>query len=192
MATSTPDVRPHPLGATADAATEARVLRGLAVLFTVAVLVHNGDHLRRGGDAVAGDVFLIGTAAIFVEVAIVALVLRGGPSAPLAAISALPLAVGYVVVHFTPERSWLSDSFVEGGASAISIAAASLESASAMALGLAGLWALRARGGLAGAGAGAAAAGDPPLPLATVLRHPAVLAMAAGNAVILVGSVLTL
>ncbi len=57
-----------------------------------------------------------------------AVVFVGHRLAPLAALSVgSSLALGYVVVHFTPSRSWLSDSFTSGGAAAASVSAATLE-----------------------------------------------------------------
>lgn len=156
-------------------------LRAAAVFFAVAVLVHNSDHLRRGGDSVAGDVFWVGSAAILLEVAVVLLVFMRHPTAPLLATAAgFQLALGYLVVHFTPARSWFSDSFLDGGQVA-SKAAASLETTAALVLGVVGALALRRRAyeGVAG------------VPVGDALRHPVVVAMITGNAIIFVGSLLT-
>ena len=168
---ASPDVRDR---------TEAAALRRAATLFTVAVLIHNGDHLRRGGDSVSSDVFWLGSAAIIVEVAVVALVFAGHRLAPTAAaVAGFQLAVGYLAVHFTPARSWFSDSFVTGDASMVSVAAAGLEATAALVLGIAGTLALR-RG-----------ANGPSLAAADVVRHPVVLAMIVGNLVIFIGSIAT-
>src|SRR5689334_2692721 len=114
-----------------------RLLRLAAIAFAVAVVLHNGDHLRRGGSSVTAQVFWLGSAAIVLEVGVVALVLARHPAAPLAAISVgFSLAVGYIVVHFTPGRSFVSDSLVDGHAQIASIVAASLETITAVALGL--------------------------------------------------------
>jgi hypothetical protein len=113
--------------------------------FAVAVVLHNGDHLRRGADAVDADVFWAGTAAIVVEVGIVFLVCQRHRWAPtMAAVVGFGLALGYVVVHFSPQRAWLSDSLVGGGGGdGWSLAAASVEVAAALALAVAGLAARR-------------------------------------------------
>jgi len=66
-----------------------RVLRLAAVCFAVSVLVHNSDHLRRGGDSVATDGFVLGTAGMVLEVAVVALVLMKHRLGPLVAASAI-------------------------------------------------------------------------------------------------------
>src|SRR4051812_16898859 len=97
-------------------------LPAAAVFFTVAVLFHNSDHLRRGGDSVASDVFWLGSAAIILEIGVVLLVFMRHPAAPLVAtVVGAGLALGYLVVHFTPERTWVSDSFVSGNGAALSV-----------------------------------------------------------------------
>ena len=161
------------------AAVGADRLRAAAAFFTVAVLLHNSDHLRRGGDAVSADVFWIGTLALVLEVGVVALVFARHPRAPLAAaVICFGLAAGYVLVHFSPDRSWLSDSLVSDGVRAVSAFAAGLETVGAVVLGLAGVGSLSEPTGGQADWAGA-------------LRHPVVLASAVGNAVILVGSFAT-
>jgi ABC-type spermidine/putrescine transport system permease subunit II len=156
-------------------------LRAAATFFTIAVLVHNSDHLRRGGDSVAADVFWLGSAAILLEVAVVVLVFMRHPAAPLVAtVAGFQLALGYLGVHFTPERTWFSDSFLDGGQAA-SWAAASLETVAALVLGVVGALALRRRDF---DGTGTVSVGD-------ALRHPVVAVMALGNAVVFVGSLLT-
>lgn len=172
-------------GPAREASRDLRWLDAAAVFFTIAVLVHNGDHLRRGGDAVAADVFWIGTSAMLLEVAIVALVFARHAAAPLAAaVGGFSLAAGYLAVHFTPSRSWLSDSFLDADASALSWFAASIETLSALLLGAVGLALLRRRGL-------ADAASSSSLPPASALAHPVVLLMALGNLVIFIGSIAT-
>lgn len=163
-------------------------LRVAATVFTVAVLLHNLDHLRRGGDSVSASVAIAGTLAILLEVAVVAVIFARHPSAPLAAAAAgVSLAIGYVVVHFTPSRSLLSDSFLGTGASPVSVAAAVLETAAALLLAVEGARALGAEGSAAAARAGTPTAAT----VVGALRHPVVAAMAGGNLLILVGTLLT-
>lgn len=165
---------------------DAQLLHVAALLFAVAVLVHNGDHLRRGGDATHSDVFWIGTAAIVLEVAVVALAVKGHRWAPsAAALIGFPLALGYLVVHFTPARPWLSDSFLGTGASPLSWVAGSLETVAALALGMAGVVAWRGRRVDPDGG------GGDEVSWAATLAHPAVAALVLGNLVILAGSLLT-
>ena len=148
-----------------------------AVFFTGAVLVHNLDHLRRGADSVTTDVFALGSLAILFEVGVVALVFARHRLAPLAAaVVGFQLAVGYLFVHFTPARSWLSDSFPDGDVSALSWIAGGLETAAALGLGVAGLAARRR-------------AAQAPMPRRAY--HPVVLTGAAGNLAIFIGFLAT-
>jgi hypothetical protein len=163
-----------------------RVLRIAAVCFAVAVLVHNSDHLRRGGDSVATDVFVLGTAGMVLEVAVVALVLMNHRVGPLAAAAVgASLTAGYLLVHLSPQRSWLSDSLTAGeDVSWFSwVAVIGLVLAS-MVLAAAGWAVLRARGGLASAAHPRHRDGP--------AVHPVTTALAVGNVVILAGSLATL
>ncbi|MEY2421096.1 MAG: hypothetical protein QOI95_1163 [Acidimicrobiaceae bacterium] len=159
-------------------------LLAAAALFTVAVLLHNSDHVRRGADAVNKDVFWAGTSSLFIEVAIVVLVCRRHRLAPLAATAGgFSLAAGYVLVHFLPARSWLSDSFTSASnVSPLSWMAASFEVIAAITLGVVGVVALRRHGGLASATRPVA----DQLSLRDGLTHPFALAMMIGNAAIFV------
>ena len=157
-----------------------RLLVGATAFFADAVLVHNFDHVRRGADAVSADVYLAGTAAIVLEVAVVVLCMRRDRRAPaLAAFAGLSLAVGYLVVHFTPRRAWLSDSLLLEGTSPLSIVAAVLEVAAALTLGLAGVALVRER----------SAASLTPRPMGRAVWHPVSLVMIAGNVVVIAASV---
>lgn len=152
-----------------------------AIFFAFAVLVHNADHLRRGGDSVSAEVFWLGSSAIILEVGLVTLVFMRHAAGPLAAeIGGFALASGYVFVHFTPERGWLSDSFLSGGTSPISLAAASLETIAAFTLGVTGAIALHRRGSSHAINSAG---------LLETLRHPVVATMAFVNVLIFVLSV---
>ena len=159
-----------------------RWLRWAATFFVLAVLFHNSDHLRRGSDTLSTDVFVAGNLAMIVEVRVVVLVFMRHRWAAVASVAAgFPLAAGYVFVHFTPGRGWLSDSFVSESVSIVSRLAASTEVIAALAIGLAGLYAVR-RCGLA-----AAASGPPSeIRLVEVVRQPLVAAMIIGNVLIFV------
>ncbi len=156
-------------------------------LFAVAVLLHNSDHARRGVDSMGRDVFVVGSSAIILEVGIAVLIYRRHRWAPLAAaVIGFSLGAGYLVVHFLPHRSWLSDSFISAAnVRPLSWGAASLETVSAIILGVAGLVALRRRGGLASAGR--------PSPdqrsLRAVAVHPVVVVLVVVSAAILAVSV---
>ncbi|MGH3475236.1 MAG: hypothetical protein ACRD0R_02360 [Acidimicrobiales bacterium] len=166
--------------------TDDRWLRIAAIVFTVAVVAHNGDHWRRGGDSVTAQVFWVGSVAIVVEVAVVLLVFLRHPSAALAAVAAgFGLAAGYILVHFTPNRGWLSDSLTGGDASWVTVLAALIETVAALGLGIAGLQSLRE------AGIASAAPGHAPISLTRGVTHPVVAAMIIGNIVIFAGSAAT-
>ena len=126
-----------------------------AVLFALAVLVHNSDHLRRGADALSVDLFWLGTLGILLEVAIVIVICARHRYAPLAAVvGGVVLASGYIEAHFLPAHRWFSDSFTSAvHVSPLSWFAASLEVAAAAGLAIVGLVVLRRRGGLAEAAA---------------------------------------
>lgn len=125
----------------------------VGALFVLAVVIHNGDHVRRGADSLDAGVFWLGTAAIALEVGLVVLVYQRHRLAPLAAaVAGLTLAAGYVLVHFLPEWGPFSDPLLgEDGIDGWSITAATIEVVAALALGAAGLVALRRSGGLASA-----------------------------------------
>jgi len=167
-----------------------RLLVWAVTFFAIAVMLHNSDHARRGVGSIGRDVFVVGTSAIALEVGVAVLVYQRHRWAPLAAaVTGFSLGAGYLVVHFLPARSWLSDSFTSAtNVSPLSWGAASLETVSAIMLGVVGLIALRRRGGLASA--------QRPNPDQRTLRdaalHPVVLALVSVNAVILVISIVQL
>lgn len=159
-----------------------RLLVWAVTFFAVAVLLHNSDHLRRGLDSAGRDVFLAGSLGILIEVGVVVLGCQRHRWAPVAAVVAgFSLAAGYLVVHFLPQRSWLSDSLPSASdVSPLTWGAASLETLASVALGVVGLIALHRSGGLA-------SAARPKLEqrsLRDVATHPVVVAMTLGNALI--------
>ena len=162
---------------------DARLLLA-AGFFAVAVVLHNADHLRRGADAVTREVFWLGTAGIGLEVAIVVLVSQRHRVAPLAAaVTGVGLAAVYVIVHFLPWSSSLSDSFPSGtDVSLVSWMAAALEVVAAVTLACVGLVVLSRRGGLESAAR--------PYPgqrsLRAAILHPLALLFALSQAVTMV------
>src|SRR3954469_14749594 len=167
------------------AEADQRHLEWAAWFFTVAVLVHNADHVRRNAGALSHDVFAAGTAAMVVEVAVVVAVFLRHRLAPLlAAVAGAALAAGYVVVHFTPARGWLSDSLLSRS-HLMSIGAAGLETMAAIVLGTIGadiLWRTRA----VNANGRRPVAPPEAVNWRRAVTHPAVMAMAAGNAIMFV------
>ena len=168
--------------ATSTADRDDRLLLGAVAFFTVAVILHGADHARRGFDVLSGQVYWLATAAMVLEVGVVVLACRRHRLAPLAAVVAgVELAVGYLVVHFLPARSWFSDSFPSLHVGLLTWAAGGVEVASALVLVGVGLVVLRHRGGRNPT--------TPPRPLSAGLTHPVALAMIAGNIVLLAISV---
>lgn len=129
-------------------------------LFAVGSAVHIADHLRRGQDSITAELNVAGTLALVVQAIVVTLVVTRHRVAPLAAVAAgFPLALGFLSAHWLPEWSPLSDPVYDIG-SWFSYLASGAEVAFALALGLAGLAAVRATG-LGGAAAGAEAPAVP-------------------------------
>jgi hypothetical protein len=121
-----------------------RMLRNAALFFAFGSLVHNADHVRRGGASVTNELLGAGQVALIISTVVIVLVLVRHRMAPLlAAAAGFPLAVAFFAAHWLPHWSALSDSFVDNHVSAFSRAASLLEIVAALALGLAGLYALR-------------------------------------------------
>ena len=152
---------------------------GAATFFTIVVLLHNTDHLRRGADKLSADVFVAGILSMIVEITVVVLITQQHRLAPLAATTiGFTLASGYLLVHFLPSRAWLSDSLTTGtDVSPLSWMAASLEVIAAIVIGIVGLRVLRARGGLASATRRCSNERS----LLGALTHPLAITMIVGN-----------
>lgn len=129
---------------------EGRRLQWAGVFFTLAVIVHNGDHLRRGADKLTPEVFWLGMSGILVEVLLVVLIFQRHWVAPLAAaVIGVALAIGYLEVHFLPDTGAVSDSFTSAAhVSPLSWIAASLEVAAALTVAVIGAQVARAEGGM--------------------------------------------
>ena len=88
-------------------------LRTTAVIFAAAVLVHGGDHVRRGLDASPTAVMIAGSMQAVVVLIAVVLVFRRTRWAPHAAIVAgFASAALFIYAHVLPGFWTLSDSFV--------------------------------------------------------------------------------
>jgi hypothetical protein len=114
------------------------------------VIIHNGDHVRRGADKLSADVLWLGMLGVVFEVVLIVLIFQRHWVAPLAALlGGLALAAGYIEVHLVPRHGLLSDSFTSAAhVSPLSWFAASLEIVAAVIVAMLGARQLRAMGGL--------------------------------------------
>ncbi|HEX2089931.1 MAG TPA: hypothetical protein VHI54_08420 [Actinomycetota bacterium] len=123
-----------------------RALQFAALFFAVGAVLHNYDHLRRGTDTLSSELLWVGRAGIALSAALIVMALIRHRYAPhAAAIGGVVLAAGFVAAHWLPTWSVFSDSFVEGGASALSQVASMLEIVGALVFAATGYYAYRAR-----------------------------------------------
>ena len=125
-----------------------RRLRLAGYAFAIGSAVHLVDHLRRGQGSVADELYWAGNLALVMQVVVITLIVARHRVAAVAALAAgFPLAVGFLSAHWLPTWSALSDPVWEiDSLPAFSYAASSLEVLGALAVGLAGLAVVRARG----------------------------------------------
>lgn len=131
-----------------DLRTREGRLYAAGVLFAVGSAVHTFDHLRRGQGSVSEALYWTGNLALVMQVVVVTLVLTRHRLAPLVAAAAgFPLALGFFAAHWLPQWSALSDPLWEIPSwTWFSAIASTLEIVGALAVGLAGLAIVRARG----------------------------------------------
>jgi hypothetical protein len=131
-----------------DLRTREGRLYAAGILFAVGSAVHTFDHLRRGQGSVTEALYWTGNLALVVQAVVITLVLTRHRLAPIAAAAAgFPLALGFFAAHWLPEWSALSDPLWEIHSwTWFSAIASTLEIAGALAVGLAGLSIIRARG----------------------------------------------
>lgn len=130
--------------------TEAsdRRLMMAGVVFAAGSAVHMFDHLRRGAGSVTDELNVAGTLALVLQVVVVTLIVTRHRLAPVVAAAAgFPLAIGFLSAHWLPEWSALSDPVWEIGSwEWFSYLASTVEIVGALAVGIAGLAVIRARG----------------------------------------------
>ena len=116
------------------------------VAFAAGSAIHVIDHLRRGQGSVSEVLYVVGNVSLVVQVATVVLVLTRHRLAPIAAASGgFSLALGFVVAHWLPRWSPISDPVWEiKSVTWFSYLASTAEILGAIALGLAGLAVIRA------------------------------------------------
>lgn len=118
------------------------------VVLLAAVALHGVDHALQetGLGEVTTEVVLGGVAIGVVALVSLVFALRAHRSAPVVAIAGGPwIAIAVVTSHFLPHWSAFSDSYAEIGAGAISYVAAGAVVAAGLAVGAAGVAALRPR-----------------------------------------------
>ena len=123
-------------------------LRRTALIFAAAVLVHGGDHLRRGLDASPAAVAVAGTIqAIVVVIAVVVVFQSTRWAAYAAMVTGFMSAALFIDAHVLPGFWTLSDSFVSEPHTEVnwfSWVTAALEIVAGIVFGVAGAHALRA------------------------------------------------
>jgi hypothetical protein len=122
-------------------------LRAAALLYTVGLVLHTADHVRRGIDVIKPAVLWAGNVSTLLGITVVALVLMQHRAAPLmAALAGIPTALGVAAVHLLPSWGALSDSFIDSapGVTAFSWLVVLLEIVGALAMGFVGFTMVRA------------------------------------------------
>jgi hypothetical protein len=115
-----------------------------AAVFVAANVLHTLDHLRQGLDGLSSEILAAGTLLTVMAVATLVLALRDHPwTPPIAAAVGLSGAAGILAAHVAPHWSALSDPYPDIGADALSWIVMAAEAGAALALGLAGLHAMR-------------------------------------------------
>lgn len=124
-----------------------RFIRWAALLYGAGLVLHTADHVRRGTDVLTSQVLLLGYLSFAAALVLFGLVLFRHPLAPLAAAAlGFPVALGVAAVHLLPHWSVFSDAFPGAhatGVTALSWTVVLIEIAGALALGIAGVVALR-------------------------------------------------
>lgn len=123
-------------------------LRQAAWLFALGSAIHGVDHLRRGQGSITDFLYVLGNAALVLQVATITLVLTKHRLAPLvAAVVGFQLAIGFAAAHWLPRWSAMSDPVWDVESASWFTAAASLtEVVGALAVGATGLAIVRRRG----------------------------------------------
>lgn len=130
------------------------ILRWTTALFVIALFVHGADHMRRGTDVVSTTISTAGTVQLLLALLTAILVFLRSRWAPAAAIIVgFGSAMGFTMAHLLPH--WFgafSDSFINASMASrvngFSWFAAIFEIAADIAVGAAGVQALRARRGV--------------------------------------------
>jgi hypothetical protein len=123
------------------------LLRLTGAIYLAGWSLHTADHLRRGIDAVTGQVLWAGNLSGLLALAAIGMAFAGHRLAPIAAIAAgLPAAVGVAAVHLLPSWGVFSDSLPDGHVDGFTWAAVLVEIGGALVFGLAGFVVARRAG----------------------------------------------
>jgi len=134
--------------AASDLLAKERHLRIAAIAFAIGSGLHVIDHLRRGQGSITETLYVLGNAALVLQVVTIVLVLVGHRLAPIVATGAgFGLAIGFAAAHWLPHWSAMSDPVWEiADGRWFSYLASTAEILGALAVGIPGLAVVRARG----------------------------------------------
>lgn len=122
-------------------------LRTAALVFLGGLVLHNGDHMRRGLTGIPEAVTWAGTLVLALAAVALTLVFTHHELAPAAAtVTGFATAAGVTASHLVPEWGPLSNPLAGSGAGAVTWVAVLAEMAGAVVLGVAGLAVLRRHG----------------------------------------------
>lgn len=126
---------------------DSPALRTAGIGFTAGFLLHNADHARRGIDAITDHVVWGGTMVAVLAAVMLTLIFTRHPAAPqVAFVAGFAIAVGVSATHLLPSWGVLSDSLPDGDVDALTWVAVLAEVVGAIAVGVAGLRAIRTVG----------------------------------------------
>jgi hypothetical protein len=118
-----------------------------AAVYTIGLVSHTLDHIRRGTGLLTPEVFWAGmVSTVLGGVTVVLIFVRSRQAPRFAAVTGFPVAIGVAAVHFLPAWGALSDPFPGGELRGVTMGSwivVSIEIAGAAALGFAGILALR-------------------------------------------------
>lgn len=116
--------------------------------FLAANLIHTADHLRQGTDGVRQPVIVAGTAVTIAAVVCLRMAIKHHRHAAVfAAFLGIQAFFGIAASHIAPDWGFLSDSYPQIHADALSWAVMLLEMAAGLTLGLVGLHVRRRQAG---------------------------------------------
>jgi hypothetical protein len=123
------------------ASTQRRLTLTLgAYVFAVGLVLHTGDHLRRGTDVITDHVLVGGYIVAAVSVVTIGLILADHRLASItAAVGGFAVAVGVSAAHLLPTWSAFSDSLPDQGLDAFTWFAVLVEIGGALLVGALGL-----------------------------------------------------